>query len=1050
MSHDNYQRIHRPLRTATGMSMAVALALYGALGAPAFAQTTTGSIFGQAPAAAGATVTVQNASGVTRQATVDAAGRYTIGALPLGNYTVTLQRDGTTLDTRNDVELHVGAGTEVSFLPSTGAQNLSAVTVTANGLPAVDVSQVDSRTVITSQQLARLPLARSAEAIALLAPGTVQGSDTFMGMGMGVSSPQKFVSFGGSSVTENAYYINGFNTTDPISGFGGLTLPYGSIDQEEILSGGYGAAYGRSDGGVISQVGKRGTNEWHFGGQVLWKPKSLQGDPRDIYYGQGSPDAGQLYWRRGSNKSSTTTVDAYVGGPLIKDTLYLFASMEGERIQGTGASGGTPSGAIGAPAGVGINAPPSYENHSRLDDPKWYAKLDWNINDSNLLELTGASNKTSYRGNLYQYDYATGKQGAFDHPDLDIKDGSDLYLGKFTSFLTDDLTLSVLYGKMKGTHYSQLPGYDPSLAPIIGQTSENPDITGGQTYGNAQTSSQLFDPQHVTRNTNLRLDVSYKLGPHMLTAGIDNQDVRDIHDGQFTSGPGYGWLYESGDPASFIIGGPDANGAGWQGYPWVQAPGNYPGGSTGYYVSRQVFANSASVRVKQHAQYIEDAWQVSDRWLVKIGLRNDQFTNYNGVGVPYLRLTHSQLAPRLGFTWDVNGDSSLKVYGNAGRYYLAVPASVALRSAGSSTFTNQFYTYTGIDPAIGYPTGLTPIDTYLGVGQPVSRNLEYGQPRDPKTAAATNIKSEYQDELILGFDKQLSDAWVYGAKATWRKLGRAIDDWGDTGRIAAKMAELGMDDYDKVNGIQGSYLINPGENPIIQVPKLSGGYYQVPLDWRKDMGFNTSLKRKYYALDLYLEHPFDGKWYGKVDYLFSRNYGNTEGQVRSDFGQTDVSATVDWDYTQVMDYANGALPNDRRHQIKAYGYYQVTPEWLVSGNVAILSGAPKTCLGLYGPDQTNPGLGYGSFYHYCGGTPVSPGYAREPWTYLLSLGAEYRPDWANRRLAFHVQVYNVLDQQRITQVNGRYGSSTNVRPTYNLPLSTQPPRYVQLGITYDY
>jgi len=342
-----------------------------------------------------------------------------------------------------------------------------------------------------------------------------------MGMGMGASSPRKFVSFGGSSVTENAYYINGFNTTDPISGFGGLTLPYGSIDQEEILSGGYGAAFGRSDGGVISQVGKRGTNEWHFGGQLLWKPKALQGDPRDIYYGEGSPKAGQLYWRRGDNKSTTTTADAYIGGPLIKDKLYVFASVEAERIQGTGASSGTPSGAVGSVTGVSFNLPPSYNNHTRLTDPKWYAKLDWNITDNNLLEVTGASNKTSYRGNLYQYDYATGKQGPFDHHDLNIKDGSDLYLAKFTSYITDSLTLSVLYGKMKGTHYNELPGYDPTLSPIIGQSSQNPALTGGQSYGNAQTVVQLFDPQHITKNTNLRLDLSYKLGDHTITETLN-------------------------------------------------------------------------------------------------------------------------------------------------------------------------------------------------------------------------------------------------------------------------------------------------------------------------------------------------------------------------------------------------------------------------------------------------------------------------------------------------------------------------------------------------
>ncbi len=1043
-SFDHKPRTYRVASRALSLAIAATLGLYGTLAsAPVHAQATTGSIFGQAPAGSGETVLVRGNSGVSRQVAVDANGRYTVDSLPLGDYTVTLQRDGQAIDTRSHITMRVGAGTEVSFATpnATGAQTLSAVTVQANALPTIDVTGVDSRTVITSQQLARLPLARSAEAIALLAPGVVEGSGLFNGLS---TTGGSVVSLGGSSVVENAYYINGFNTTDPLSGFGGLTLPYGAIDQQEVLSGGYGAAYGRSDGGVISQVGKRGTNEWHFGGQVQWTPTDLQGDPKNFYYVKSDGSRGSIYRRRNDNKSWTTTVDAYVGGPLIKDKLFFFAAVEAEREQGLGSAGSANDRGVGP-----VTAP--FITHTREDRPKWYGKLDWNINDSNVLELTGASSKDSYQGTTYNYDYASDKQTDYVGGATSTKNGADLYSAKFTSYITDDLTVSALYGKMKGTYYSDTPGFDPTNPYLFHPENQNPDVTGGNIITNNQTVSTINLPGHRSTNTNLRLDVSYKLGDHTLTAGIDNQNSSNVDAGTYfpPSGLGYAWYYDrmtDGDgnplPNQYILGGPGtaAAGADWRNSPWVAAAGP---GSNGYYVYQYRYHDNGSFRVTQRAQYIEDSWQVNDRWLVKLGLRNDQFTNYGGDGQPYLRLTSPQWAPRVGFSWDVNGDSSMKVYGNAGRYYLALPSSVAQRSAGTSLYTSTYYTYTGID-ANGVPTGLTPIDTSVGAGQPLSNNGEYGQGRDPRTAASTNLKSEYQDEYILGFDKKLGDSWVYGAKATYRNLRNAIDDIADNVSIIAKMNAMGIDpnSYDATQ-VPGSILINPGATSIFNIPKLAGGYYTVQMDWKNDFHFNTTMKRKYYGLDLYLEHPFDGKWQGKVDYLWSRSYGNSEGQVKTDVGQTDVSATSDWDYAQIMDYANGELANSRRHQIKAYGSYQLNPAWMLSGNLTVMSGAPRSCLGLYA-NNTNPGLGYGTYYHFCNGQPSSPGESHNPWTYLLSLSAEYRPEWAQRRLGFNVMVYNVLDQQETTQTYARQGVN------YLRPFTAQTPRYVRFGVNYDF
>src|SRR5699024_2602182 len=149
--------------------------------------------------------------------------------------------------------------------------------------------------------------------------------------------------------------------------------------------------------------------------------------------------------------------DAYVGGPLIKDKLFLFAAIEAERQEGS---------SVGS-----VNSP--YKNQYEYDMPKWYAKLDWNITDSNILEITGASNKTSYNGTLYDYDYATDTEGDLHGYATSTKQGADLWTAKFTSYLTDNLTLSALYGQMHGTYYSNIPGYDSSLPYIYAPDQQN-------------------------------------------------------------------------------------------------------------------------------------------------------------------------------------------------------------------------------------------------------------------------------------------------------------------------------------------------------------------------------------------------------------------------------------------------------------------------------------------------------------------------------------------------------------------------------------------------
>jgi len=1014
------------------LSVALSLCIAGGVNA----QSTTGSIYGSAPAGEGTTVVVQNNSGFSRTITVDASGRYNVGNLPVGTYSVTLQREGQVVETRKDIVLRVGSGTDVSFADAT---TLGAITVTAVSVPPVDVTTLDSRTVITSEQLARLPIRRSAEAIALMSPGAVPGSSNLGGSILG----RNVVSFGGAGASENAYYLNGYFTGDPSKNLGGFALPYGAIDQQETYTGGYAAKYGRSDGGVISQIGKRGTNDVHFGGEVVWRPKQLSEHRDNLYYpnqtlptgfGYEDPDlSGTMYKNYQDDENWSTTMSGYIGGPLIKDRLFAFVAAETEW-----------SNSVGNPIEATAGTLSERTSHFETQSPKIYAKVDWTINDNNLLELTYLYREQKQNAYYNTFDLATRTEGgrltdgtgAEIIPNVDTL-RSEYYIGKYTGYITDNLTFSAVYGQSWSKERLGLnPNTRSDLAYISGANFQNPAYTNGAPNGITNSNTQYYNDGGNETTRGLRADLEWVLGDHTLAGGIDNMEFEAKNRGRQVAGLGayvYSRATNPNNPLNPTLG--------------VGAPGG-----DGYYVYNVISSYATDTKVEQKAYYLEDRWQVTDNLLLSLGVRNDKFTNYNSGGEVYVE-QDNQWAPRFGASWDVFGDSSMKVYGNLGRYYLALPTYVAVRQAGGSTNTSEYFTYTGID-SNGMPTGLTA----LGPG-PVSANGEYGNDPDPRNTAPTDLKSMYQDELILGFDKTLGSKWAYGAKATYRTLQASIDDICDPYKFAEKAVEMGLDP-DTV-GLPGynvepyCVLFNPEKTNTYNLARLdaNGNPTGERIDIKmsaKDWGLEGyDLQRDYLGVNLYLEHPFDGKWEGRIDYTWSRSYGNNEGQVRSDVGQEDMSKTMDWDAAEIMMYSNGYLANDRRHSIKLYGSYQINPQWMVSGNIRIQSGAPKTCIG-YLPEGEDP-LGYGGVYHSCGGEPFRPGKTRTDWTNQVDLGVTYRPSIFDDRLSLGLQVLNALNQKKALAYDPWYDEPyQTVSNTYDMPLNWQTPRYVLLSASYDF
>jgi hypothetical protein len=1022
-------------------ALTVALGLCFAGGVQA--QSTTGNIYGSV--GQGATVTVQNQSGLSRTATADADGRYNVGTLPVGSYTVTVQRDGQTVGTRT-VVVRAGAGSDVSFVSGGDATTLQTVTVTAAaGAPPIDITAVDTRSVLTAQQLDRLPLGRSAEAVALLAPGAVSGAGGFFG---------GLVSFGGSGISENAYYVNGYFTGEPLSNLGGFSLPFGAIEQQETFIGGYSAKYGRSDGGVINQIGKRGTNEWTFGGQVTYTPKSLRGDQADRYFPNlDLPDGyqyadetqpGTLFSRGSESTSWSTSYNLHGGGPIIKDRLFAYAAADW-----------TQNKSISAPSAA---ATPR-STHSTTESPKLYAKIDWNITDNHFLEFTYLGQKDDTEGTFYNYDFANGTEGSQQTTVPDpFHQKNEFFIGKYTGYLTDSLTFSATYGRGKLTKEQLNPSIIPGLPFLSNITLQNPALNGGTPISNNQGGVASIDAEDTT--TGLRADLEWVVGDHTLTAGIDNIKFEAKNEGSIQ--PVERWIYQRAgvDPDTGEI-----NSA-------VPSHIGPPTNPNGYYVYRLNFQTATDMGLEQKAWYLEDRWQITDNFLLSLGVRNDQFTNTNNVGETYLD-AKNQWAPRIGFAWDVNGDSSLKVFGNAGRYYLALPNNVAIRGASASTFTREYFDYTGIDPTTGAPTGLTHIPRTDGQPDgPFSSNGEYGTPVDVKAFAPSDLKSMYQDEYILGMEKMLNESWMIGAKLTQRSLKAATDDICDPYSL---MAANGMTIENFANGkfiasglgsglteVNFCYMFNPGGTNTFSLANVDidgnpvGGRTEVVMTPEK-WGFTDEMKRNYSGLDLYLEHPFDGKWEARFDYTFSKSRGNMEGQVKSEFGQSNISKTQDWDAWQIMQFGAGYLANDRRHQFKARGSYQITDELLVGANIRIMSGMPISCLGFFNPgsiDENSPAadpISYGSSYHTCFGEIASPGAVRTPWTKTIDLGLTYRPNFADKKLALGVQVRNVLNSTTTQQVDVTSEDSPyTVSNTFMLPISQQTPRTVVLTASYDF
>jgi outer membrane receptor protein involved in Fe transport len=973
-------------KSVTALSVAACLGL----SLPAMANTN-GYITGNSVTTSGevlsdVTISIENTeTGLKRSIVSSADGSFRFPLLPPGIYKVTAEKDGF----RQTVEekVVVGISGKVNMNMALSDASVERISVTGSAITLVDVTSTSTGIVVDSVTLDRVPVPRNLTGVALLAPGTTKGDSAFGNV----------PSIGGASAAENAYYINGLNITNFRTGVGSSQPPFEMFDSFEVKTGGYSAEFGRVTGGVINVKTKSGSNEFKWGVNANYEPDALREDKSSEKREDGSYRIDNT-----GDKNDYWDVNVWASGAIIEDTLFFYAlyNPRSDIFDYNGSQNGT-----GASQTQSI-----YRDVDK--DAFWAARIDWYINESNILEFSAFSDqsstdtyRTDTRGGVAQGDAAQGFE----------EEGGQNYIVKYTSILSDNFSVSAMYGVNKAdrTTASALDAnpvvyrrFDSNGAFFIGGNWANFSVDVGD------------DKREV-----FRVDADWYLGDHEIRFGLDSETLT-ANSSTINSGGAYYLIYmdDVADPAN----------------------------PSPYQVRYRNYSSGGSFESKNFAYYIQDQWQATDNLVINAGVRNDSFENFNGAGETFVELSN-QWALRLGAVYDVNGDGDSKIWASYGRYYLPVAANTNIRLSGAETYTQEYKAWTGFaDAELEVPKfdGATTRDTDV---------FSNGDVPDASAIVDSSLDPMFSDEYILGYQFQLTDEWSMAVQSTYRELSTTIEDVAiDFGFNKYLEREFGSS-CTECSGFHYYVLTNPNTDLTITTDPdgsgpLTNQAYTIPA---ADLNYPDSI-RKYAAIDLTFEKAWDGVWLMNAAYTWSHSWGNNEGYIRSDNGQDDAGLTTLFDQPGLLDGAYGNLPNDRRHSVKVFGAYQVTEDLLIGTNLSWQSGRPKNAFGFHPTDEF--AQAYGSESFYANGELMPRGSLGTTNSVLtIDLTASYNIDLGNDYdLTLRADVFNVLNSDTVTEVDEIYddegfdAGSGRVNPTYGLATNWQTPRYVRFSASLKF
>src|SRR5258708_7896685 len=319
----------RSLRESSIRRFAIAALLFAVTAAVSMAQTgSTGGIAGVITDPAGSVVpqaeikVTNTETGETRTTMSQTNGAYIVPLLPPGLYRVDVSKSGFKLSSYAAIRVNVTETETLNARLEVGALS-EQITV------ASEAEQLQTETsalgrVTNEEMVVNLPLVtRNYTQIIGLNPGVSADVTNATELGRGSGGLSNF-SAGGVHIKDNNYQMDGVSTNDiqnSGSFSGGVAIPNPDTIQEfKVQVGQYDATYGKNAGANVNVVTKGGTNAFHGTAFEFFRNEKLNAN--DFFFNRPAQNLPLL---------SPNQYGGTLGGPIVKDKLFFFASYQGTR-----------------------------------------------------------------------------------------------------------------------------------------------------------------------------------------------------------------------------------------------------------------------------------------------------------------------------------------------------------------------------------------------------------------------------------------------------------------------------------------------------------------------------------------------------------------------------------------------------------------------------------------------------------------------------------------------------------------------------------------------